>query len=623
MGHDIEIEIEEPQDGRYFTNFDVVKGRVKVSTTTSLTLSYIQVKLEGVSATEVHIPEDKEKKIKEKTLRDVHKVLYETAIVFPPTKVREVSATPEFTLNEGIYAYPFEFQIPRDSSCYRLLGTTSKSIFNKVAMSIENNGNGGRTASSNSLQSLTKPNAYSQNLQRQRQSLEECAYHIKGPLPPSFSHGVAADIHYYVKVTCKRPSLIKANLRATSTFQFLPFDFERTPRLIRNSSAPSVPSNMHFRRAIDFASSPPPPPPKVYENNKKGKKEEKHDKKEEKKLEKQQQKEEKIRQKEEKKEAKRIAKAKKKGWFNPPPPPPAPVIKQVPPFAAEVRVSKDKGFVRGMMPSMHILFAMDANPEIYAAPRNEKNRLPDDTGVIYLQNLALELESVTIVSALQTIGYKNEIKESVFKEKIPLCSNTYEDLRFDLMRAVPTVYNGNLRTSESSILYELEISPSYYDNCRIPLNLPPSFQTCNVTRFYNLAVRLTVSREPMQASSSRVQALTSVEVVCPDVRLSSGIDPPPPLYPPRENQSVNSRGQQMSISTGSSSSVTNPFTDVKSPEGPGSPGFDSSQPASPVAVSSGPVSPGPISSEDVPQLRSVEEELAPPAYKLVEDPLSR
>ncbi|OVF11063.1 hypothetical protein A9F13_01g05170 [Clavispora lusitaniae] len=553
MGHDIEIEIEEPQDGRYFTNFDVVKGRVKVSTTTSLTLSYIQVKLEGVSATEVHIPEDKEKKIKEKTLRDVHKVLYETAIVFPPTKVREVSATPEFTLNEGIYTYPFEFQIPRDSSCYRSLGTTSKSIFNKVAMSIENNGNGGRTASSNSLQSLTKPNAYSQNLQRQRQSLEECAYHIKGPLPPSFSHGVAADIHYYVKVTCKRPSLIKANLRATSTFQFLPFDFERTPRLIRNSSAPSVPSNMHFRRAIDFASSPPPPPPKVYENNKKGKKEEKHDKKEEKKLEKQQQKEEKIRQKEEKKEAKRIAKAKKKGWFNPPPPPPAPVIKQVPPFAAEVRVSKDKGFVRGMMPSMHILFAMDANPEIYAAPRNEKNRLPDDT----------------------------------------------------------------------AISYELEISPSYYDNCRIPLNLPPSFQTCNVTRFYNLAVRLTVSREAMQASSSRVQALTSVEVVCPDVRLSSGIDPPPPLYPPRENQSVNSRGQQMSISTGSSSSVTNPFTDVKSPEGPGSPGFDSSQPASPVAVSSGPVSPGPISSEDVPQLRSVEEESAPPAYKLVDDPSSR
>ena len=56
-------------------------------------------------------------------------------------------------------------------------------------------------------------------------SQSQLPYHITSQLPPSISGmGNFATIKYYVKVTCKRSSIFKVNLRSFEPFTFLPLE---------------------------------------------------------------------------------------------------------------------------------------------------------------------------------------------------------------------------------------------------------------------------------------------------------------------------------------------------------------------------------------------------------------
>ena len=111
---DVKIEIDRSHTDGAFTNYDIIKGNVTLVVTKAITLNWIQVKLEGESTTQLLIPKfnnNKKKKEKDKIIQDIHKVLYDTTIVFPPDNVRQVSQAKEFTLAPGNYSYPFEFKI--------------------------------------------------------------------------------------------------------------------------------------------------------------------------------------------------------------------------------------------------------------------------------------------------------------------------------------------------------------------------------------------------------------------------------------------------------------------------------------------------------------------------------
>lgn len=114
---DVKVEIDRSSTDGTFTNHDIIRGKVTLVVTKAITLNWIQVKLEGISSTQLNIPRQqsngkRDKDRKDKIIRDQHKVLYDTQIVFPPDNVRQVSQAKDFTLAPGNYSYAFEFKIP-------------------------------------------------------------------------------------------------------------------------------------------------------------------------------------------------------------------------------------------------------------------------------------------------------------------------------------------------------------------------------------------------------------------------------------------------------------------------------------------------------------------------------
>lgn len=223
---DVKIEIERPHSGA-FTNHDIIKGTVTLVVTRAISLNWIQVKLEGESITQLSIPKSNGKKEKDKVIQDIHKILYDSSIVFPPDNIRQVSQAKEFTLAPGNYSYPFEFRIPMSNSCVKRGGITNKVQFNKKTLDVMiNNGNFNSDFVKHKAQQyyqefVTGPNGVTQK----NPSQSQLPYHITSQLPPSISGmGDFATIKYYIKVTCKRSSIFKVNLRSFEPFTFLPVE---------------------------------------------------------------------------------------------------------------------------------------------------------------------------------------------------------------------------------------------------------------------------------------------------------------------------------------------------------------------------------------------------------------
>lgn len=177
---ELTVSVQQRREDGAFTNNDIVSGHVDLKVYSEMTVSHVEVKLEGVTNTAIYIRRrNGQNNGSNERITEEHTVLYHTMVVFPPEDVRSVSECKEFTLIPGEYQYPFQFQIPMNNDCK----DEGNSIFRRRA------------------------------------------HHIQWLLPPSLTGlGEFATVKYFVKATAKRPSLIKSSVRVFSPLDFFPYD---------------------------------------------------------------------------------------------------------------------------------------------------------------------------------------------------------------------------------------------------------------------------------------------------------------------------------------------------------------------------------------------------------------
>jgi len=523
MGCDVQVEIDKSSTSGTFTNYDLISGVVKLTTTSSISLAYIQVKLEGISTTELTVPKgrqgrEKNREKKDKLLQDVHKVLYDSLIVFPPENIRLVSTSKEFTLTPGNYTYPFEFKIPLNNACSKVSGVTNKILINKKFDVVINNGNFNsavlKNAANNYLQGYTNPNAQNSRQQSKQQSMNQQNYHIQSQLPPSLGNtGDPASVRYFVKVTCKRSSFLKMNLRAFDPFKFLPLDLDAHNQPLVEGRLYEEYREMFYRKDMVFKDRLPeivgvkPEPIKALPKLP-------------------------------------ASIPPKRGFilslFGTPSPPPArntstqrgassgvEVNTTSVPFSFEVRFRYPASVTPLHPPLFQLFFVTDVNPSKYSLAQYGKPDESNGLGVIYLQRLTIELRSTTHISVLETDGATSDIHQAKSEQTFQLCNNTYHNLQFDLKSAKRLKSSSASSTGfVSAGAYELEIPRKYFDNWDIPPHLAPTFATCNINRTYSLSIVAGVSSEQIVDMNNRTEVerkVRYVDLFCPEVKVMSGL----------------------------------------------------------------------------------------------------
>lgn len=493
MGYDVKVIIDRTLSEGTFTNNDEISGVVKFVTTSPVSLTSIQVKLEGVSTTELIIPDRRHLRVgetnrrrdkREKVLRDVHKVLYDTMVVFPPENVRPVSKAKEFTLPPGNYEYPFRFKIPLASECSKVSGISNKVSFNTKTFDLKiNNGNFNTlvimAAANDYITQLSNPDAHLRNQKSRNHELEQNQYHIVGQLPPTMKvSDKQGSVEYFVKVTCKRLSFLKSNFRAQDPFDFLPLDLDEGGRPL---SLQAVERNreIFFRKTFNLhdpsKSLPDPPTNKGFFSSLFGSSS----------------------------SAPNRHSASSNSF----------------PVHFEVRF-KHPALLMPRRPPPFRLFLVTEVPPINFA---DKAGISNGKGVVYLQGLKIELYSITTISVLESDGSRKEIHQGRCAETIPLCTNQYQNLVLDLkdLRDLKSAFTSGA-TATASGSYEFEIPKKYYENCTVPRTLAPTFRTCNIARSYSLGV--VASFSDTQVTSANDPRVQNVELVCQDVRVLSGIN---------------------------------------------------------------------------------------------------
>ncbi|EGV66313.1 hypothetical protein PSN45_003542 [Yamadazyma tenuis] len=530
MGNcDVAIEIDRATSGGTFTNYDVLTGSVKLTVTGSISLNYIQVKLEGISKTELSIPREVLRRDKrdrrekrDKILQDAHRVLYDTLIVFPPENIRQVSKAKEFTLTPGTYTYPFTFKLPLNNSCIKLSGITNKVSFNMKKLDLKiNNGN----FNSNMVKNMAV--SYLQGQQMPSTSAPpptQQAYHVTAQLPPSLSGlGEFASIKYFVKVTCKRSSFLKVNLRAFDPFIFLPLDLDSHNLPLIHSEDYEEYREAFVRKDVVFKNRIPEiigvkmPSGKVSMSSN-----------------------DKLLP-----QAPLVVPRKSflQKLFEPPAPPPNPrrnsaasgstsprpqVNTQDVPFAFEIRFRHPAFLIPTKLPSFKLYLVSNVRPSVYSLSEFGRPEESNGLGVVYLQRLVMDLTSTTTISVLESDGVLNEIHKSRHDDVINICNNTYQNLKLDLMNCKRSK-NSSSTTASNNLannVYELEIPKKYFANCVLPDYLSPSFRTCNIQRKYRLTVVGGFSSEKIadfNNSAELTRKLSYVDLQINDIKVLGGL----------------------------------------------------------------------------------------------------
>lgn len=458
---EVKIEVQDLRASNIFTNLDTIRGKVYVNVRSEISLSCIQIKLEGVSQSIIRKKEWVKKKEKTVTKVENHTLLYEAKTIFPPKNIRKVSSAKDFTLTPGEYEYDFEFKLPYNSTC-------------------ETN--------------IAPKNGITNKFQIVRTNLEyvnKADLHVQGMLPPSLTDlGDLAQINYFLKVTVKRASLIKPNIRKISPFRFVPFDSvdhinrsnrelnflrreyvfkDKIPEIIAlfnkpagiNSPAPkqSPPSpqrrSSSFLKTLFFGSwddvsqqqqpQPPPTPPKDE---------------------------------------------------------PPTITSYDVPFYFEARFHGLFQTV-GKPPSYRLYVLSKANPKKYLGIDGESSGL----GAIYLKSLKIDL---FIISNIVSQEFKKQDMKL-----ITLCQVSVSG-KLDLAYARKSKA---INEQTGSALHELEIPQSVFSNAIIPYSVVPSFKTCNVQRKYKLKITAGFTDTKSSKKIQEVELETWLDVL-------GGIPPP-------------------------------------------------------------------------------------------------
>ncbi|CAK9442282.1 uncharacterized protein LODBEIA_P60250 [Lodderomyces beijingensis] len=545
---DVKVEIDRTATDGTFTNHDIIRGSIHLVVTKAITLNWIQAKIEGISTTQLAIPREnprKDRERKDKIIRDQHKVLYDTQIVFPPDNVRQVSNAKDFTLAPGNYSYPFEFKIPLNNSCVKMSGITNKVQMNIKSFDVMiNNGNLSTTYLQNKAHQFLSDYASSGGGNggkgNRPPSPPQLHYHITSQLPPSLSGiGEFANIKYFIKVTCKRSSIFKTNLRAHDPFIFLPLDLDASGRPLLGPGDPQyevdykeafVRKEVVFRNRIpEIVAFRVPSPAKKKKSP------------------------EKVLPKVPYIAPKRQgflsrlfsaetspsassssslssspAWEKSNGEYRGRNSVPEIHCKDVP-FSFEIRFRHPAFLIPTKPPSFKLFFISTLNPLRYTLNAYGRPEESNGLGVVYLQKLTITLTSTTTVSVVENDGASHEYHMGQHEEVMTLCNNTYQNLKFDLMHSQINRNATSVATNidASGSLYEIEIPRKYYDNCVIPDHISPTFKTCNITRKYNLTAKAGFSCERIDDFRNRKEMANKVKFVelqCANIKVLSGLN---------------------------------------------------------------------------------------------------
>ena len=208
----IRIALDDPPE--FYTNLDIVKGRIVIGLTRYEQVGAIIVKLEGESNTALMPPPPENPR--DRSAREIqyesHKILYKVAQVFPDETTSPMAGP--LTLAPGQHQFAFNFKLPFNNACS-----------DPVAMArIGGLAGPGGYASGPGLLGLGGIRVMDGTKQLQYS-------HVKQTLPPSFTgFPRQAEVRYYLKVTVQRPGLFKENWRYQIGFKFLPIEPPRPPR---------------------------------------------------------------------------------------------------------------------------------------------------------------------------------------------------------------------------------------------------------------------------------------------------------------------------------------------------------------------------------------------------------
>ena len=143
------------------------------------------------------------------------------------------------------------------------------------------------------------------------------------------------------------------------------------------------------------------------------------------------------------------------------------------------------------------------NPSTYSLLKYGEPEESNGLGVVYLQYIAVNLISTTAVSVVESDSGTSEYHMGTNVQTIPICNNSYPNLKFDLMDG--TRNRNSLISSSKGVVVEVFMKWRFkklFANCVIPDHVAPSFRTCNIGRSYDLLIKAGFTAEPLQDDGS-------------------------------------------------------------------------------------------------------------------------
>ncbi|KAL8649983.1 MAG: hypothetical protein Q9210_004084 [Variospora velana] len=431
----------------WYTNLDVISGKVILSLPRRDTITAITVKLEGESRTRlvgdvpIAISAMGRRTHDEMVETEFHKVLYKVLTLLP-TKDVPPTTTGVYTIEAGVHEFPFQVKLPFNNSC-----VDAESTYVTLAG-------------------------------RQVQTLGNRERHVRKTLPPSLQmvHDQAI-IRYYIKATVQRPAFYKENFRSLLrlighqevSFPFFPIEPPRPPVPTPQQQR----SETYSRNAHVFAPI-----------------------------------------------------AKSRGLFERKPVAGPDVSSLLPPNVC----------IDGRLPDPPIITCNQPLPlKVMITKLNESS------AALYLQLLQIELVAKTRLRA--------------------------HHLLIDNLTSTVIISKSNMQTRllESNKL--MQIDQGHWSTIHLPNNVAPSFETCNISRSYELRIKVGLQH----GVDDHVFPELGVVTLFMSVQVFSGIAPPqallqamashsPPRKPPRPHVTSSvSSGPHVTSTAATSNLSPHPF----------------------------------------------------------------
>lgn len=407
-----------------YSSLDTIRGTAVLIVHKELAVESVQIKFEGFATTDINVKEKVYSQYHAQSNRvmrsESHTLIYQRRTLFPSASTRQPSDSgTKYTLKPGRHAYDFKFKIP---------------MVNQCADRVENS-----------------------------------VKHFSSPLPPSGA-GYGFNVKYLVKLTVRRASWVKSNIRAQQSIQIMPFD--PIDDVLAFSQPTFVRKQEKFTGMIPkkIAMTEMPTGPESYETPQKNT---------------------------------FTGKSSKflKAVFKPETEEPRYFNGVEVPFFFEARLD-DPFITRGQLPDYQLYITSNYGPDRYRGIDNQSSGL----GQFILKSLKIDLICFgDLTAAAHTVD---------FERTYPMLNLTDLEYRIDLADLVLSP-----SANDTQEPYELEIKHSLYKKPTIQDGILPSFRTCNIDLQYKLRITAGFAESAKSWGSKKL-------TVSAPMKLLSGIPPP-------------------------------------------------------------------------------------------------